>query len=88
MRYGCRLATARADNDSGSSVFYIRFNKSPSLSDKFLELAQLTSDLIQKYLIVFLHNLNLELTSVRTLIEQIQLISRKGLHVIGDDVVK
>jgi hypothetical protein len=26
--------------------------------------------------------------SVRTLIEQIQLISRKGLDVIGDDVVK
>jgi HEPN domain-containing protein len=28
------------------------------------------------------------LTSVRVLVEQIQLISRKGLNVIGDDVVK
>ncbi len=29
-----------------------------------------------------------EVTSVRVLVEQIQLISRKGLNVIGDDVVK
>ncbi len=30
----------------------------------------------------------LQITSVRVLVEQIQLISRKCLNVIGDDVVK
>ncbi len=45
-------------------------------------------DDIAEFGIKFVFQLIVGITSVRVLVEQIQLISRKCLNVIGDDVVK
>jgi hypothetical protein len=75
-------------NKGGPGVMSTQdFGKNISLYQRAFDEENLVRDDVLDKIHPELKN-NYRLISVRTLIEQIQLISRKGLDVIGDDVVK